>query len=368
MKSLVYILLILFGGTLFTLDTNLPKNPPKFLKLELAGKQMAKAEEAFKFSNPDTLIDHQMYTLLNKENIPIMYYADIQTPVCIDGLCKPLYIEMYWDLTGEYLGYGVHPNQKLSKYDHDYFEEENYVKLHSLLSDPYSVVGRRDLGDLYDIQTERTEKIKFKGKEIDGVSGATRKEVKNSIVEGALYSCYTLWRLAYGDAVVKINDQLPEIYNPELEHYLLAANWENYNMHAARKLPSEKFEDNLSSLVNIIRSVKPVSRSYLLKKMPQRLFASKEVTSSLYAHFKTFDFNSKTLLLEALADAEPQSLDIVADQLSGLSKNQLKIYFDQLRQHPASQTESLKNKLNSQISDKAFSNAYLVESFLKEIE
>lgn len=351
-----------------TIDDNLPKNTPKYLELGLGDNGLVKAEKAFVFSNPDTLIDHQMYTLLNEENIPIMYYADIQTPVCIDGSCKPLYIEMYWDLTGEYIGYGVHPEQKLSKYDHDYFEEENYDKLHSLLSDPYSVVGRRDLKSLYDIKTERTEKIKFKGKEIDGVSGATRKEVKNSIVEGALYSCYTLWRLAYGDAVLKIQDRLPSIYNPELENYLLNSSWGNYEMHAVKNLPAEKFDHHLKSIIRIIRSSNPISRSYILKKTPKELFVKEEISNELYPHFNEFDFNSKTLLLESLSHADPVNLFVVSDQLSGLSKNQLKIYFDLLRQHPVNQTEALKQNLKRQTTDRAFNNAHLVRSFLVELE
>lgn len=368
MKSLICILLILFGGSLFITENDLPKNPPKYLEFKLADGQIARAEKAFIFDNPDTLLDHQMYAILDKQDIPVLYYADIRTPVCIDGLCKLLYIEMYWDLTGEYVGYGVHPDQKLSKYDHDYFEEENYEKLHSLLQDPYSVIGRRELKGLYDIQTERTEKIKFKGKEIDGVSGATRKEVKNSIVEGALYSCYTLWRLAYGDAVIKIKDRLPSIYNPEVENYFLSSGWENYNMHAARHLPKVKFGPNLGTLISVVKTVNPVSRSYILKKIPKELFAEQQVTSDLYPYFSDFDFNSKTLLLEALVHAEPQNLVTLADQLTGLSKNQLMIYFDQLRLHPDLQTESLKYILRSQTSDKSFSNAYLVRSFLEELK
>lgn len=368
MKSLTCWILILFSSTLFLSENRLPTNPPKFLKLNLADKQITKAEEAFIFSNPDTLIDHQMYLLKDENNLPLIYYSDINTPVCIDGICKPLFIEMYWDLTGEYIGYGVYPDQLLSKYDHDNFEEQNYNKLHALLSDEHSVIGRRNLRGLYDIQQERTEKIKFKGKEIDAVTGATKTEVKNSIVEGALYSCYKLWHIAYGDAEQQIKDQLPKIYNENVENFFLESDWGNYNTYAAKSLSPDRFHAKLNPLIKIIRSASPISRAYILKKMPKEVFGRSEMTAELFPFFGELDFNSKTLLLEALQYAQPENLELLAGQLSGLSKNQLHMYFAQLNKNPDLVNTQLINKLKLEANEPLFHNAYLVRSYVDDIK
>jgi len=367
MKSLICWIFILLLSPLFFSGDRLPINSPKFLELNLSDKQVAIAEEIFFFNNPDTLIDHQMYILKDEDNLPLLYYADIQTPVCIDGICKPLFIELYWDLIGDYIGYGVYPDELLSKYDHEVFEDENYEKLHALLGDSYSIIGRRHLRGLYDIQQERAEKIKFKGKEIDGVTGATKKEVKNTIVEGALYSCYTLWHIAYGDAMRKIKDQLPNLYNEDVEDYFLDSDYENYNIYAAKHLPVSRFGSNLKPLIKIIKSANPLSRSYILKKMPKELFGRSELTEELFPHFSQLDFNSKTLLLQSLQHAQPENLAILAGQLSGLSKNQLKMYFDQLKQHPDVLDAALIDKLKQEANEDQFHNAYLVQSFVDEL-
>lgn len=368
MKSILYIIILLGGGSIFFTTNNLPKNPAKYLNLNIASDQMFKAEKAFVFSNPDTLLDHQMYVIQNSKGTPLLYYADIKTPVCIDNICKPLYIEMYWDLTGEYIGYGEYPDQLLSKYDHDDFEEENYEKLHNLLSDAHSIIGRRNLRGLYDIQTQRTETIKFKGQEIDGVTGATKKEIKSTIVEGALYSCYTLWHIAYGDAIQKIKSRLPSMYDTQLENYFLSSDWLNYNMYATKNLPANKYETHLKDIIKIIKSANPISRSYILKKMPKEIYSHHAITQTLYPHFSEFDFNSKSILLQSLSHANPTSYLSIAEQVSGLSKNQLKIYFNLLKKNPALITAPLKEKLKIQSKNDNFINAYVVQSFLNEIE
>lgn len=367
MKWLLYLLLLLLGGNFFLLIEDLPNNVPKHLAIEMDWKSLHSSQVVFTFRNPDTLISHEMYLLKNEYNLPILYYADIQTPVCIDGLCKPLYIELYWDLTGQYVGYGEYTEQRLSKYDHDFFEEKNYLKLHELLSNSHSILGKRKKTDLYNIQQTRTEKIKFNGKEVDGVTGATIKEVKNDIVAGALYSCYTLWHLAYGEAVARIKDQLPLIYSDSLEASFLTSNWENYQIYAVKQLPPSKFEENIKELVSILQKAKPLTRAYIFKKMPKELFGHPVMETRLYAHFSTLDFNSKTLLLKGLSYSNTSVAMELSKQVGSLSKNQLQTYLNQLKDHPALLSGSLVQQLRNLSQDSNFAYSYLLKDFLENL-
>ena len=56
-----------------------------------------------------------------------------------------------------------------------------------------------------------TNKEKASLEEIDGISGATPKSISNAIVEGAVYTCYTIWHLANGyirDHIQKLTDSI----------------------------------------------------------------------------------------------------------------------------------------------------------------
>ena len=108
-------------------------------------------ESTFFFDNPEMNIEHEMVLIFDADSLPLYYYSDIQTPVCIDNICKPLYIELYWDLLGNYLGYGEYKNHLLSKYDHETFDTADYLKLHKLLSNPHSKIEQRKISDLYDL-------------------------------------------------------------------------------------------------------------------------------------------------------------------------------------------------------------------------
>jgi len=335
----------------------------------LIGEQWERAvqsEDAFLFKNPDTLIDHQMKLLMDETGLPLFYYADIQTPVCIDGICKPVHLELYWDLIGHYAGFGIYPEELLTKYDHDLFEEEDYLRLHNLLLDQNSVLGRKKLSQLYEKETTRDESIKFKGVAIDGISGATKREVKESIVEGGLYSCYTLWHLAYGASTEKIRSYLPSIYSDSLSNYFLHSGYEAYQLYALKKLSHTDFEEKITSIVPVIKEGKPLTRSYLLKKTPKNLYQHPLVVNELYKNYTDFDLNSRTLLIKNLEFSTPTALSFLAEQLSNLSENQLKIFLIAVDKMQA--REAIKEQLAAFSKDTTAPYHYVVKEFLANNE
>jgi hypothetical protein len=82
----------------------------------------------FKIVENDTLT----YTLklaLDESGKPQYFFRNIFTPVCYTNECKPVHINFYWDLLGNYMRYDLPKNKVLTKVDHDEFKEEDYQKV-----------------------------------------------------------------------------------------------------------------------------------------------------------------------------------------------------------------------------------------------
>lgn len=342
----------------------MPSNAPKQLRADVNWQAVAGSEAAFQFLNPDTSIIHEMYLLHNAAGTPLLYYADILTPVCIDGVCKPVYVEMYWDLLGHYVGFGEYPDRPLTKYDHDPFLAEDYEKLHGLLLDRNSILDRKSLVDLYDLRAAAGEKIEYNGVEIDGISGATKTEIKSSIVSGALYSCYRLWYLAHGDASQKIREYLPEIYSDSLARHFLDSEDGDYRYYAVRQLDGGDFA-NFTRIRKVFEQGNPLTRKHILKKMPDSLLQRPSIHEPLYQMFPELDGGSKTLLLKKLF-LVPAAAPALSNYLDRMTKNQLRTFLQLLKTNPAILTPEVRANLVRFAKDESYVYAYLLEEFLEE--
>lgn len=359
--SLAPILLVMMG---FVRDTPI-RNVPLFFAMSDEWKQVDGKTFIGVYRNLDTLLEHELYLLSGETGEPLMFYSDIITPVCIDGLCKPVYIELYWNLVGNYAGYGVYEELPLTKFDHDEFVAADHQKLHQLLLDNGSVLSRKKLEDLFDKNAEPTKKVEYKGEEVDAVSGATLKEIKESIIEGALYSCYTLWHLVHGEVTKKIESHLGSIYSEELEHSFLHSNYEDYHFYALKQMEAEAFEQHLSRITEIFRTDKPLIRSYILKKMPKDLLSGEGAGRALYGAFSTVDVNSKTLLVNNLEHAHTVASELLSEQAEEMSRNQLKTYLNFLSADDSRLTSSIRENLQRAAASEAFVYGYLIEQFLE---
>ena len=318
------------------------------------------------FRNPDSLLTHELLLLKDDKERPLLYYADIQTPVCIDGLCKPVNIALYWNLVGNYVGFGLEQDQPLTKFDHELFTAADYEKLHHLLSDPNAVFQRRTLEELFDKNAVATQKkIEYQGIALDAVSGATVKEIKESVVEGALYSCYTLWHLAYGDASAVMEAHLKSIYSEALAQYFLQSEYEEYWLYALKQMDAAAMVKQAERLSEIMIAAKPMLRAYTLKKLPKAVFAGAEFSRKLYGAFSALDVNTRTLLLNNLSFAHSDALLLLSTQVESMSQNQLKTFLQYLDQHKAAVTPALKGNLERSSGNSQFTYRYLIADFLK---
>lgn len=189
-----------------------PAYNPLFFTMDRAFENIRKDELAFVFTVKTidtTETKYKVRLLSNKEGEPLLYFADIKTSVCADGMCKLTHIKVYWNLLGNYVGYDIDPKLPLTKWQHNHFNTEDYAKLHQLLLDDNSILKRRKMSDLLDETTAPSSATD--SNEIDAISGATKKEIEKSIVKGALYSCYTIWHIIHGE-VKRKNKKTPGIH------------------------------------------------------------------------------------------------------------------------------------------------------------
>ncbi len=178
--------------------------------------------------------DTLSYTLqlaLDERGKPQYFFRNIFTPVCYTNECKPVYINFYWDLLGNYLRYEMPKGKILTKVDHDEFEEKDYQKLADILSRPNSIFADLKMEDLL---TSGTDSLTS---DVDAKTGATLKTIKNDVIDGAVYTCFTLWHIAYGKQVIKEMNKITNSYLDEsLLHAFLASNNYHYQYRAMEEV------------------------------------------------------------------------------------------------------------------------------------
>ncbi len=122
-----------------------------------------------------------------KDSTGIFYwYRRLKTPVCLTGKCKWIDIGIYWHFNGDFLGLEVY-DEHLTKTDHSIFSSKDYDKLMSVLNNDWSILR----------EYEREGLLNENYEEIDATSGATKKEIADETVEGAVYTTYTIWHLIH---------------------------------------------------------------------------------------------------------------------------------------------------------------------------
>ena len=163
---------------------------------------------AFQYLTSDkVLLD--IYEHYDSEGLLEGYTSHIVTPVCEDKLCLEAEVKMYWDLLGNFIKFIPIAENPLTKLDHIPFDSADYQKLHKILSDKSPSF----------IHLRRNELINNDGdgiEGVDGISSATVAGVKRDMVDGAIFTCYTLWYIANGGINFNIQEHTRNKINNEL--------------------------------------------------------------------------------------------------------------------------------------------------------
>lgn len=334
------------------------KSKPEFYDLEWKEGTILFKKITNIIIETDSISNHAIEILVDKNQVPVLYTSNISTPVCADGECKLMNIDMYWTLLGDYVGFNRYKTLPLTKHDHDEFLDEDYLKLHELLIDDNSILKRRTIDEL--VEKPKPTNIN----DIDALSGATIAEVKETVVSGALYSCYTAWHLAHGNIKNKLKNNTKSILDNNMLFAMLLSNNSNYQIFAINNLTLNQYKEQSTVIAEIFKTSTPLVRGVIIKSLSEMFSIIPELQLPFWNAFSDIDLNSRSLLLKHLDSAPKQVFVMLSFKLDVMSKNQLKLFLNHLSNQNLS-PEIIKN-LTIFASSNKYSYAYLVEQFLNK--
>lgn len=351
------------GSSVHTLPENnangVLMQPPEFYLLEWEkGEQLLEKETPLSIV-VDSMGLQEVRMLVNEKSNPVLYTSNIETPVCADGECRLMHIRLYWTLLGEYAGFNRFPGLPLTKHDHDEFLQADYLKLHHLLSDRLSILERRTIDEL----VEKPKKSEVEG--ADALSGATIKEVKESVVGGALYSCYVAWHLVHGAIKEDIKAHTMSLINDAMVREMLNSNSVDYQMFALNQLEVESYTEHVDRISEIFESSIPMVRTFIIKNLPDVFWNTEKLQRPFWNNFGKVDINSRSLLLDHLQHVSKDTLEDLSSQLGVMTKNQLRAYLQHLEERKST-SKSLRKNLEAFSKTDSEKYAYLVAQYLEE--
>lgn len=250
-------------------------------------------QKAFLYESEEYAVVDTILVCRNADGIPTGYMTNLNMAVCNDGLCARLLLKMYWDLAGSYAGFDTISGNPLTKFDHKRFSGNDYKKLNEILKDKNSILGTVEKEELID------KRIKIKATNVDAVTGATSQAIKNAVVEGAVYSVYTLWHLVFGSLIDSMRSYTLNVYSMEVAKQLLSSDNYDSQLFALKQMSNSDFEAEFTFLVQVIRRSIPLIKAYIINKTPLP-FADKMKNEEFVSLFSELDTYSKSVLIDRI--------------------------------------------------------------------
>ncbi|PZX49685.1 hypothetical protein LV84_04216 [Algoriphagus ratkowskyi] len=293
---------------------------------------------------------------------PLFYESTIRTTVCDDEICEIMYIKLYWDLVGDYVGYDTVATHPLTKFDHEPFTENDYSKLHELLNNDGSILKFKQKSELID-----KEKIKASDV-VDGTTGATALEIKDEVVEGALYSSYTLWHLSHSGKIKNmINEHTEKLYDSSLKNIFIASGRTGYKYFVIQRLTDQDYISDTDLWTGFLISDIPLAKKKILNNIPNLLLDKESIQLELAALFSSLDVNSRTVLLNKFQDAQfvyESAIEELSKNIYLMNKNQTNVFLT-LIEGGLFKGDLLISNLKTAYNNTKFAYGYLLEDFIK---
>jgi hypothetical protein len=217
------------------------------------------------------------------------YSAYVFTPVCEEDKCYAIEIIFYWDLIGRFQHYDTIPGKGLTKLDHIPFTESDYTKLDYIISNPNSILSAYTKEEL--VKNTRSS-------DIDGFTGATVHEIKESVISGAVYSCHTLWHIAHRSAVYNLQEVTKSEFNPDLVKKLAHQNDQEIDYFLINNFSDHDFIKYLPEVLQTIQRGKGYYAKQAIEKIPAGVVADSLAQDFFSAHFDRLDYFAQVALLE----------------------------------------------------------------------
>lgn len=276
----------------------------------------------FTFKSDSLSVANDIQICSNAEHVLVGYEAFVDLPVCDDKLCSNLKLKLYWDLAGNYIRFDTLPGIPLTKFDKIQFSDNDYKKLDQILKIKNSVLRLLEKGDLID------QNIKLRATTVDATTGATPATIKNAVVDGAVYSTYTLWHFVNGELKDSIRSCTNKIYSWLIAMQLLKSNNYDTQLFALKKLSTEDYESHFTELTKVILESAPVIRAYLISKAPLPFEDSKK-NQDFVSLFPKLDTYSKSVFFNRITGEEsfvPVMLPLMESKINEMSDKQRDLF------------------------------------------
>lgn len=285
---------------------------------------------------PVVINDTTTYTLklaVDPQNRPDHFYCNVFTPVCLTGECKPVYINLYWDLLGNYTHFDLPAGEELTRMDHKPFKQEDYDKLQAILGNTQSLLKDVSMSDLVSKGTENL------ADSVDAKAGATLKTVKNEVIDGAVYTCYTLWHIAH-DQVVPTMRRVTESMSDDAQlHRFLGSTNYHYQYWAMDKVIGTDgsvrpaFSEDV---LRILRGKNIFTARYALQHLNAAFWAAEERQRWLWETYRQAPYTLQIAVLKQLPalPLTPWLITQVARQLGQVNPEQTGLLVTLLERQP----------------------------------
>ncbi len=237
------------------------------------------------------------------------YSANIMAPVCEEGICYNVNVVFNWNLIGEFIDYQVQPYDPLTKLDHKPFTLGDYAKLQRILTN-HDLVFTGLAADKLVVKAEDT---------VDGYSGATIEAIKDEVIDGALFTCYTLWHIANGAVVDSIRQHTQRKLDKPMIAKIMGYNSSSAPYYLIETMSEVQFEQNLSEIIGLIKTGKGYFPKNAIEKIPEKLFGKKQMQDFLVQNYDSLSYYTQVAALNKLQKV-PLQHDLVNKLLTQISE------------------------------------------------
>ena len=312
----------------------------------------------------DTLRSDTLFIHFNKENIPVKYSRKVICNVCINNECRLVNIELFWNITGSYLGFSLPEGEFLTKNEHEHFEKKDYTRLHNILNNPLSPLSNFKLTNLVLLSNVQQ-------KSVDAVSSATNLSISDYVVKGAAYTTFTLWQIVYGETKQEVEKRTTQKLSSKIAIEVLSGNSLEAKKWVLKHIPENmKITPALTDkLLELISGNDIYLAETSLNALPAHLLTD-EIQLKLYEIFKSSGYLKNRLIIQKLNEAPSLNNTMIRQLTTGLQNTTGTLTIDiihLLRKHKTTDKQTIK-QLSEMLNSKNRFVANETYKYLSELE
>ena len=219
------------------------------------------------------------------------YQVYINTPICEVEQCYKVQLNLYCDAIGNFVSYDTLKGHELTKLDHIPFTTEDYLRLQHILTDHHSVLSSYQKEEL--VKNTRSS-------EIEGFTGATVLEIKRNVIEGAVYSCHTLWHITHGPLADSLKILTASNLDQAMVRKLVSRKDQQINYFLIDYCSKQQYQQYLPEILSTLKDSQGYYAKNALEKIPAEVLNREDAQEFFAAQFSQLDYFAQIALLKKL--------------------------------------------------------------------